>query len=257
MQDAIVSVVNKINNMNITEQSIIGEIVAGDYRAAGIFETSGIDFCCNGNRTIAIACKQQNIEAGKLVDELQQVLDAPLSTEDAVSDYKSWPLDLLADFIEKKHHRYVTTQIPVLQAFLEKINRVHGERHPELQEIKTLFDDCAGELTVHMKKEELMLFPFIRKMVKAKQAGNKGVMAPFGTVQNPIQMMMHDHDLEGGRFRRIKELSNQYTAPEDGCNTYRAAFATLQAFEDDLHLHIHLENNILFPKSIELEQSVN
>lgn len=100
-----------------------------------------------------------------------------------------------------------------------------------------------------------MLFPFIRKMVQAEQAGNNDVAAPFGTIQNPIRMMIHEHDTEGERFRRIKELSNQYTAPADGCNTYRAAYATMQVFEDDLHHHIHLENNILFPKSIELEQS--
>lgn len=241
--------------MNITEQSIIGEIVAEDYRAAGIFETSGIDFCCNGNRTIGMACEQQDIVTDDLISSLQQVVNAPVRKEDATSDYKSWPLDLLTDFVEKKHHRYVEAQIPILQAFLEKINKVHGERHPELQEIKTLFDACAGELTVHMKKEELMLFPFIRKMVQAKQAGNKKVAAPFGTVQNPIQMMMHEHTTEGERFRRIRELSNQYTVPADGCNTYRVAYAGLQAFEDDLHLHIHLENNILFPGSIELEQS--
>lgn len=241
--------------MNITKDSVIGMVVADDYRAAGVFEQAGIDFCCNGNRTIEAACKEQNMSPDRLLVNLQMVLDSSARKDDAVSDYKSWPLDLLADFIEKKHHRYVTAQIPVIQAFLEKIVRVHGHNHPELAEIKGLFDASAGELTAHMKKEELMLFPFIRKMVQAKQAGNNDVAAPFGTIQNPIRMMMHEHDGEGERFRRIKDLSNQYTSPADGCNTYRAAYATLKAFEDDLHLHIHLENNILFPKSIELEQS--
>lgn len=241
--------------MNISKESTIGAIVAEDYRTAGVFEQAGIDFCCNGNRSIEIACREQNIGAEELVSRLQQTVDASPRKEDAVSDYKSWPLDLLADFIEKKHHRYVTEQIPVIQSLLEKIVRVHGGRHPELAEIKAHFDACAKELTAHMKKEELMLFPFIRKMVQAKQAETKDLAAPFGTVQNPIRMMMHEHDTEGERFRKIKELSNQYTAPSDGCNTYRAAYATLQAFEDDLHLHIHLENNILFPKSVELESS--
>lgn len=241
--------------MNVTKDSIIGTVVADDYRAAGVFEQVGIDFCCNGNRTIEAACTEQNVAPDRLVSNLQMVLNSTTRKDDAVSDYKSWPLDLLADFIEKKHHRYVTAQIPVIQAFLEKIVRVHGDRHPELAEIKELFDASAGELTAHMKKEELMLFPFIRKMVQAIEAGNSDIAAPFGTIQNPIRMMMHEHDGEGERFRRIKELSNQYTSPADGCNTYRAAYATLKAFEDDLHLHIHLENNILFPKSIELEQS--
>jgi regulator of cell morphogenesis and NO signaling len=241
--------------MTISKESIIGTIVAEDYRAATVFEQAGLDFCCNGNRTLEAACKEQNIPVERLIGNLQMVLDSTPRKDDAISDYKSWPLDLLADFIEKKHHRYVTEQIPIIRAFLEKIVRVHGHKHPELSEIKELFDASAGELTGHMKKEELMLFPFIRKMVQAKQAGNNDVAAPFGTVQNPIRMMMHEHDGEGERFRRIKELSNQYTSPADGCNTYRAAYATLKAFEDDLHLHIHLENNILFPKSIELEQS--
>lgn len=241
--------------MNITKDSIIGIVTAEDYRAAGIFEQAGIDFCCNGNRTIEAACNEHNISTEKLISDLQMILEMPAQKGDAVNDYKSWPLDLLADFIEKKHHRYVTAQIPVIQSFLEKIVRVHGDRHPELAEIKELFNASAGELTAHMKKEELMLFPFIRKMIQAKEAGTSDVAAPFGTIQNPIRMMMHEHDGEGERFRRIKELSNQYTSPADGCNTYRAAYATLKAFEDDLHLHIHLENNILFPKSIELEQS--
>lgn len=241
--------------MNITRESIIGSLVAEDYRAAAVFEGEGIDFCCNGNRTIETACDEHGIPSERLINSLEMALTAPLRKDEVVSDYKSWPLDLLADFIEKKHHRYVVAQMPVIQAFLEKIIRAHGDRHPELAEIKSLFDATAGELAAHMKKEELMLFPFIRKMVQAKQAGNNEVAAPFGTVQNPIRMMMQEHDTEGGRLRRIKELSKEYTVPADGCNTYRAAFANLQAFEDDLHLHIHLENNILFPKSIELEQS--
>ena len=241
--------------MNISKESIIGTIVAEDYRTAAVFEQAGIDFCCNGNRSIEVACTEQHIKSDELVSCLQEVVTHSPSKGDAVSDYKYWSLDLLADYIEKKHHCYVATQIPVIQSFLEKIVRVHGDRHPELTEIQTCFDASAKELTAHMKKEELILFPFIREMVLAKQEGRKYATAPFGTVQNPMRMMMQEHDTEGARFRRIKDLSNQYTAPEDGCNTYRAAYATLKAFEDDLHLHIHLENNILFPKSIELEQS--
>lgn len=241
--------------MNILKETTIGDIVAEDFRTAIIFEQAGIDFCCNGNRTIEAACKEQKIETGDFLRRLQQVVDAPSRKDYAVNDYKSWPLDLLADFIEKTHHRYVVTQIPIIQSFLDKIVRVHGDRHPELAEIKALFDICAGELTAHMKKEELILFPFIRKMVQAKQEGIKDISASFSTVQNPIWMMMHEHETEGERFRRIKELSNQYAPPGDGCNTFQAAFVGLQAFEDDLHMHIHLENNILFPKSIELERS--
>lgn len=235
--------------MNILKENIIGAVVADDYRTAAVFEQAGIDFCCNGNRSIQAACEERNLASDELLAKLQQAVDMRKET---TTDYNSWPLDLLADYVEKKHHRYVSAQILVIQSFLEKIVSVHGGKHPELAEIKEHFNECAAELTHHMKKEELMLFPFIRAMA---QAGNKKVEAPFGTVQNPIRMMMHEHDAEGERFRKIKELSNQYTAPDDGCNTYRAAFAMLKEFEEDLHLHIHLENNILFPKSIALEQA--
>lgn len=239
--------------MNISKNDIIGRVVAMDYRTAGVFEQRGIDFCCNGNRSIAAACEEQKISTEELIDSLQRMVDKP-SKKEGVGNFEEWPLDLLADYIEKKHHRYVCEQIPVIQAFLEKIVLVHGGIHPELSKIKMHFDACAIELAVHMKKEELMLFPFIRKMVQAKTDGYAGTTAPFGTVRNPIQMMMHEHDTEGQRFREIGKLSKRYTTPADGCKTYKAAFATLQAFEEDLHLHIHLENNILFPRAIEMEQ---
>ncbi len=161
----------------------------------------------------------------------------------------------MADYIEKKHHRYVENKIQEITPFLEKVARVHGDRHPELNEIRQLFDASAGELTAHMKKEEQILFPFIRKMVAA-QNQNTTVQAPFGTVQNPIQMMMHEHENEGERFRKIAALTDNYTPPEDACNTYRVTFFLLKEFEEDLHLHIHLENNILFPKSIAIEASL-
>lgn len=242
--------------MNITKDSNIGMVVADDYRSASVFEHYGIDFCCNGNRSIQAACEEKNIAAETILQSLKDMV-ASTSGDTAAVDYKSWPIDLLADYVEKKHHRYVVGQIPVIQAFMVKIINAHGAKHPELAEIKELFDDSAEELTAHMEKEEKILFPFVRKMVAEQQAGQKHVAAPFGTVQNPIRMMMHEHDTEGERFRKIKELSNGYTTPQDGCNTYRAAFAHLQAFEDDLHLHIHLENNILFPKAIQLEASLN
>lgn len=241
--------------MNITTESNIGMIVADDYRSASVFERYGIDFCCNGNRSIKTASEEKNIAPETVVQALKDTLTT--QGETAAIDYKSWPLDLLADYVEKKHHRYVATQIPVIQSFLTKIVNAHGAKHPELAEIKGLFDDSAEELSTHMEKEEQILFPFVRKMMTEKQAGNKQIAAPFGSVQNPIKMMMSEHDTEGERFRKIKELSNDYTAPQDGCNTYRAAFSTLQAFENDLHLHIHLENNILFPRAIQLEESLN
>lgn len=162
----------------------------------------------------------------------------------------------MADYIEKKHHRYVEEKTREITPYLDKICRVHGDRHPELFEINEHFNATAGELAAHMKKEELILFPFVRKMAKAKQENTKLEAPHFGTVENPIQMMMHEHTAEGERFRKIETLSNNYTPPEDACNTYRVTFALLKEFEADLHLHIHLENNILFPKAIELEKQL-
>jgi len=239
--------------MEETLEKTIGQIVADDYRSAAVFEKFGIDFCCNGNRGIDQACGEKNLDADKLRKELDVALtDAPAET----TDYKSWPLDLLADYIEKKHHRYVEERIPVLKQYLNKINKVHGARHPELGEIHDLFVASAGELAMHMKKEELVLFPYIRKMVKVKQSGEKLDEPGFGTVKNPVQTMMHEHDNEGERFRQIERLSSDYTPPQDACNTYKVAFALLKEFQDDLHLHIHLENNILFPKAEEMENQL-
>lgn len=236
--------------MTLTKEKNIGEIVAEDYRAAAVFKSFGIDFCCQGNRSIADACQTDNIEQGKLLEELNEALT--VKTEAAV-DYKSWPLDLLADYVEKKHHRYVDRSIPVLKQYLEKICSVHGDRHPELHTIKDEFLDSAGDLTVHMKKEELILFPFIRKMAVTGKIGE----SKFGSVENPVKMMMEDHNAEGERFRKIAELSNDYTPPADACNTYRVAFSLLKEYEDDLHTHIHLENNILLPKAITMEKELS
>ncbi|MCB0423860.1 MAG: hemerythrin domain-containing protein, partial [Mangrovimonas sp.] len=132
--------------------------------------------------------------------------------------------------------------------------KVHGQRHPELFEVNELFIASAGELAAHMKKEELILFPFIKELVKAKLDSHKVSQPSFGTVENPIAMMMNEHDNEGERFRQIAKLTNNYQPPADACNTYRVTYAMLEEFEKDLHLHIHLENNILFPKTINLEK---
>lgn len=239
--------------MNIQENQIIGELVAKDYRTAAVFKKYNIDFCCQGNRTISEACEKKKLDVNPILTDLDNSL---LEKEEGSIDFKTWPLDLLTDYIEKKHHRYVETQIGVIRPYLNKICSVHGERHPELFRIQEEFNTSTGELVKHMKKEELILFPYIRKMVTTNPS-EKALETPhFGTVQNPIEMMMSEHTVEGERFRVISELSNDYTPPEDACNTYRVTFALIQEFEQDLHLHIHLENNILFPKAIELEKTL-
>lgn len=240
--------------MQITKDTIVGDLVAKDYRTATVFKQNGIDFCCNGNRTLEEVCKQKEMSVTNIIGELTQ---ASQQASAAQTDFNSWPLDLLADYIEKKHHRYVEEKIQEIKPYLDKICKVHGDHHPELYEINQLFNDSAGELAMHMKKEELILFPAVRRMVKSQMQKTTPEKPQFGPINNPIQMMMHEHNNEGERFRQIEALSNKYNPPQDACNTYRVTFAMLKEFEEDLHLHIHLENNILFPKSLELEKTIS
>lgn len=235
------------------EQKTIGEIVAENYRAATVFKKHKIDFCCNGNRSIEEACRAKNVSIWQLTKELDEAMKPG---SESTTGYDSWPLDLLADYIEKKHHRYVEGRMPEIKAYLDKLCKVHGERHPELFDIHRHFFVSADELTKHMKKEELVLFPYIRRMVQAKATGETAATPQFITVKNPIAMMMSEHETEGERFREIAELSSDYTPPADACNTYRVTYALLQEFENDLHLHIHLENNILFPKAVDMEKEM-
>ncbi len=233
------------------ENRTIGSFVAEDFRTAAVFNKYGIDFCCKGGRTLEEVCEKKKISQTDLEEELDKLLNQKAENN---IDFRSWPLDLLVDYIEKTHHRYVEEKIPVLLQFLNKLCKVHGERHPELFEVNNLFIGCAEELSQHLKKEELVLFPFVKQMVNATISG-QAVQAPhFGTVQNPVSMMMHEHDGEGERFRKIAALTNNYTPPADACNTYKVTYAMLKEFEEDLHKHIHLENNILFPSAVALEQ---
>lgn len=237
--------------METLEKTTIGEFVSKDFRTAAIFSKHGIDFCCKGQRTVEEVCEKNNIDEALLLEELNTVL---ASKNDSAIDFNSWPLDLLVDYIEKTHHRYVEEKTPVILQFLDKLASVHGSNHPELLKVNELFKGCAGELARHMKKEELILFPYIKKMMGAT-ISHESIKPPhFGSVNNPIAMMMEEHDAEGERFRAISALTNNYTPPEDACNTYRVTLAMLQEFEEDLHKHIHLESNILFPKTKALEK---
>ena len=237
--------------MKTLEKMTIGEYVAEDFRTAAIFSKHGIDFCCKGDRTLEDVCHKKDLELEVLENEIASILE---SKNDTGIDFKAWSTDLLIDYIEKTHHRYVEEKTPVILQFLDKLCKVHGERHPELFEINTLFKIGSGVLAQHMKKEELILFPFVKTMFKALEENAEIEQPQFGTVNNPIAMMMDEHENEGERFRRISELSNHYAPPEDACNTYKVTFSMLQEFEQDLHKHIHLENNILFPKAKTMEE---
>lgn len=239
--------------MKLNQKSIVGEIVAKDFRTATVFNKYQIDFCCNGNRSVEEVCDNKNLDHLSLIQELSVAMNDS-TTE--TSDFNHWPLDLLAEFIEKKHHKYCETKISEIKPYLEKIANVHGIRHPELKQIKELFDETGAKMSVHMKKEELMIFPFIKKMIKLKNNGEKLPALRFGKDNNPIDLMKEDHNEEGERFRKIRKLSKDYFVPEDACSTYKVSLSLLKEFEEDLHQHIHLENNILFSKAIELEKEL-
>jgi len=231
----------------------IQDFVADDYRTAEVFSKYGIDFCCRGNRSIDEVCEQEQIDKQALMDDLAAVTQQ--NTGESIN-YKAWPSDLLIDYIEKKHHRYVTEKAPVINFYLDKIANVHGGRHPELFKIRDLFKESAEHLLSHMVEEEGVFFPYIKRMLEAKENGSIPTKPEgYESIDSPIAKLMEEHDDEGVRHREIAKLSNNYTTPEDGCNTYRVAFEMLREFQDDLHLHIHLENNILFLDAKKLEES--
>lgn len=237
----------------VNPQNHIRDFVAADFRTAAVFSKHKIDFCCKGDRSISEVCEQKNIDLDAIVYDLNKILN---SQSDQSIDYRSWPSDLLADYIEKKHHRYVVEKTPVLRQFLAKLCKVHGARNPELFKVNELFVASTDELLRHMKDEEEIVFPYVREMMEAKNTGApKPPTEKFFTVENPIEKMLHEHEAEGDRFREIAEITNDYTPPEGACNTYRVAYQMLEEFEKDLHLHIHLENNILFLDAIEMEKS--
>ncbi len=240
--------------MDKIEEKSVGEIVAGDYRAARVFEAHKIDFCCNGGRGIQEAAKEKDLDWHALVEEINKAIEGRPEEQ---PDFRSMPLDALADYIVKTHHQYAERQIGVVRPYLEKICQVHGKNHPELFRIKDIFYKISGVIITHQKKEEIMLFPFIKRLVKVHENREAFKNNTSATVKGPVSMLTDEHEEQGAAFRKIAGLSNDYTPPEDACNTYVATLNLLQDFERDLHKHIHLENNILFPKALELERLLN
>lgn len=243
----------KISKLAPTEGETIGELVAKDFRKAQVFKKYGIDFCCGGKKSVAQVCEEKGVNPAQLEQELNALPDKNASRE---TDYTTWELPFLADFIVNVHHKYVREAIPALYEYTAKIARVHGSRHPELLEVAKHFVNVANELEAHMPKEERVLFPYIKQLDEANKSGVKLDKPSFGSIQNPINMMEMEHEAAGDELESIRSLTNNYTLPADACATYQVAFAKLQEFEEDLHRHIHLENNILFPKALELEKKI-
>jgi len=231
-------------------QETIGEIAVKDLRKVEVFKKYGMDFCCGGKKTIAEVCAEKNIDATKVQTELRQI-----ETENKASNisYNDWGIDFLADYIVNTHHNYVRKYLPELMAYASKVAQVHGTQHPELIQIQKLVSDINKELTEHLAQEENVLFSYIKKIVEARK-GNLPLLKQEKDLAGLINELEKDHDLVGRAFDQIRELSKEYILPSDACASYKLLYKMIQEFEDDLHLHIHLENNILFPKAIEMEK---
>lgn len=242
------------SHFSIAERpATIGEMVVEDYRKAEVFRKFGLDYCCGGKKSLEEACQKKGLDP----QAVQQELDAMnLISTDKQEDFDQWDLDALVGHILARHHQYVRDALPMLDELTTKVARVHGERHPELVEIAEYYDAVAQELQMHMQKEEGILFPYINKMAMANRTESSMPNPAFGTIENPIRMMEAEHESAGGALAEIRRLSNDFTPPEDACTSYRVLFAKLSEFEQDLHQHVHLENNILFPKAVLLEKSV-
>ncbi len=238
--------------MNINENKTVAEVVTENIKASNVFKKHGIDFCCGGGISLEKACAKHQVDYKMLVQELNAVDETPNRSH----DYNSWELGFLIDHIVNVHHSYVEQSLPIISQYAEKVATVHGSHHDEVVEINLLFQEAAGDLAAHLKKEELVLFPFIKQLIKADKEGTELKAAHFGTVNNPINMMEHEHETVGDIFKEIAKLSDNYTPPADACNTFRTLYASLQEFEEDLHQHIHLENNILHGKAIALEKKL-
>lgn len=228
----------------------IAEMVTKDIRTAKIFRKYGIDFCCGGKKPVADVCAQKNLDVNAIMAELADVGN---NREGASTNADKWELDFLVGYIVNFHHSYVKETIPTIRIWAEKVAKVHGDHNPETIRIAHLFTEIADELTSHMFKEENVLFPYIVNLVHSSKIKKPAAIPGFGTVINPIRMMEHEHESVGNLFKEIESLSGNFTPPEHACNTFRALYSALQEFEDDLFLHIHLENNILFPKAIAME----
>ena len=230
----------------------VGEIAAECPASARVFEDLGIDYCCGGKKSLRNACSSGAIPAERVLELLENAARTPVKEEDA--SWNAAPLSALILHIVGKHHGYVRREIPRIETLLGKVVARHGAGHPEVIEINDCFATVAQELSTHLLKEEQVLFPYIERMEEAVAERVALPPAFFGTVERPIANMVADHDDAGAVLARMRQLADGYTAPEGACPTFRALYQGLAEFEKDLHQHIHLENNILFPRAIEMER---
>lgn len=227
----------------------LAQIVNSNHRAAAVFEKHHLDFCCKGKRSLQQACTESAVAVETILFELEET---ELNHSDkVVINYTNLSLSQLADNILAKHHTYVKKEMPVIAQYLQKVASKHGDRHPEMRKVFEIFTAVKEEMDLHMQKEEGVLFPRIKELEKQILSGSK-IQLNITYLKSPISLMEQEHDHAGSAMAEIRQLTGNYKLPDDACTTYRLSFAALEAFELDLHQHVHLENNILFPKALRL-----
>lgn len=228
---------------NTLQKRLLGEIVAEDFRSAAVFREVGIDFCCGGKKTLEQVCNEKKLNPAMVVNRLREIETQP---SDPGKNFKEWALDFLCDYIVNVHHKYIKKAMPELVFYTQKIAAVHGAHHPELSEVADLVGKINHALLQHLQKEEEILFPAIKAVLRGDAPEETAI------IHSEIERMSGEHEFAGGAMDIINQLTRQYLVPDDGCQTYQLTFTLLQQFEDDLHIHVHLENNILFKKAMQL-----
>lgn len=239
--------------MNVDAGRTVRELAVEIPNATRTFEKLGIDYCCGGSRSLRDACRHAHLALDEVIGALEQESTFQSAGKTNGQEAASGTLAQLAEHIVQKHHAYVKQEIPRLQQLLKKVVAVHGAAHPELGKIQQLFQGISAELSSHMMKEENILFPYIAALESTVSSGRPKPRPAFGSVSNPVHMMELEHDSAGAALREIRTLSSNHEPPEGACFSYRTLYAALEEFESDMHQHIHLENNILFPRAIAME----
>jgi len=233
-------------------EKTIGEFVAEDYRTAAVFEKYGIDFCCGGKVVLSAVCREKGIDRDEILREIAAAGSTPLGRS---NDYAAWDLSFLSDYIINVHHVYLWENLPQIAASARKVAQVHGANHPEVMEIAVLFDRIAADMDAHLREEEEVLFPTIKKVESAGKTGALADSKDLDTIRVSLERLIREHEEVGEAVHAIRRLSKDYALPSDACNTFMVTYRKLGEFEDDLHRHVHLENNILFPKAARLQDS--
>lgn len=229
----------------------LGQLAARDLRKAEVFKKYGLDFSCGGKKTVKEACAEKGLDVTKIEQELQQADKKPTSHS---IPYDEWNLDFLIDYIVNTHHRYIRKNLPEISKYSKKVMEVHSARHPELIEINEQVQIVNSELTEHLEMEEKMLFPYIKELVQADKKDIAPKSIYFNSLQDIVNGHENEHKVVGENLNKVRKLTINYTLPEDACASYTLLYRMLDEFEEDILLHIHLENNILFPKAITLEK---